>query len=142
LTDKETFRVGRMVLFQMVGLVDNLTEGATSRKALEHIRGSKKGRLLVGEALYIMHSPILAIPDSVDKKVWRRDRLCEQHQFAISQLYKKRAPPQQTYDRNLLKKDIRANKFNIIWQVRSVFAVCRDMVELARAVEGAESVGW
>jgi len=49
-----------------------------------------------------------------------------------------RAPPQQTYDRNLLKKDIRANKFNIIWQVKSA---CRDMIELARAVEGAESVG-
>ena len=136
-TDDVIFAGVKQGLFQIVVLLDSVSEIPSAREVLKDVDSVSEGFLRAAEATYITHDPLAKASPSSETGTEEEPsyvvRLATAAEFTKSTLCKGRSAPSR-YDANRMRNDVNGSKFVIVRPDRFVFAACREEAGLMRAV--------
>jgi hypothetical protein len=137
-TDDVIFRPDKKGLFQLVVLLENLSELDSAREMLLRISQLSQRHVISTEATFILQNSEVEqpSPSQVGQDVFR---LATPTEFSSSSLCNGRPPPQ-FYNMYRMKEDLRSKRFAVVRPDRFVYAACNtgeELVDICDGIQGA-----
>lgn len=127
-TDDLIFDGSKKCLFQLVVLVDELSEVTDAAEALVDVERLSNGELAIQDATFLVHDPL----ERNTNDNFRVARIATVEEFAASPLCEGRLKPVD-FDIYRIKKEVADSKYIIVRPDRYVYAACNSKVELDEA---------
>jgi len=133
-TDDVIFQKSKKGMFQLVVLLEDLTELKGIRKSLLGIDEAFKNYLLAEETTFIVQKSVVNdVPIDVGNDVFR---LATADKFAATEALCKGRPTPRYYDAYRMKKDLDGKAFAIVRPDRFLYAACDTADELHTIARG------
>jgi hypothetical protein len=121
-TDDVIFQKSKKGMFQLVVILESLTDLATIRKSLLGIDELSNHYLIAEEATFIVQTPAVNyIPIDIGNDVFR---IATADEFAARESLCRGRPAPQYYDMYRMKKDMHGKTFAVVRPDRFLYAAC------------------